>query len=226
MSQLRHSLAVFLLLALTAGCATGPDASAPRTKAAMTAEDYDAMVRVATTARQRGDTGMAFTVFTNAAIGRPDRPEALLGMGDTAWAMRLADVSREAYRKVLVLSPGNVEALRGVARAEIALDRPAEAATAYREALARAPGDAGLQGGLAVALDLSGDHAGAAAAFEKALALAPGDLDIRANYGWSLARRGDARGVELLDRVVASPGATGPHRATLQAARERLTRGH
>lgn len=161
------------------------------------------LVRVAETTRAGGDLVNAITMYQRASDLRPDWPDPLIGIGETAYVLGDYTTARDAYARAADAGEGDEST---TADASVGLGRSLLRLGAFDEALAAfdaAPDDPRALNGGAIALDLMDRPADAQARYETAVAQFPDSVALRTNHGLSLALSGDhVAAIEVLSEAL------------------------
>lgn len=201
------------------GSLPSPSADAPAKSGPENSASAASLMRLAEASRAAGDRVTAINLYHRAALAAAPEDAALqIRAGFILHELGAFAEADGAFRRALVVAPGNAEALRGLGITLVARDMPHHAIEKFVAAIA-AGGDPRAYNALGVAHDMNGDRGAAQQAYADGLERDPENLTLLNNLGLSLALSGQhAEAISVLGRVTASPNATPRHRQNLALA--------
>ncbi len=207
----RGALAALLLTALLGGCAASGQNSV-----AAGAPTPEGLARMADKARERGELGVAASLYRKAHDADPQRAKPLVSLGQVLMEMQRPEQASEAFSAALLIDGRNLDALRGLGNARLALHQPEQAIPPLQQALTISANDFRVLNALGVAYDMTGDHGGAHQYYRTGLRLAPDNVPLRSNYALSLAFAGETEvAMETLAPLTSATVTTPQQRQTM-----------
>jgi Flp pilus assembly protein TadD len=150
----------------------------------------EARLQVAEAADASGDSELAMSMYTAAAVSEPGNIDLQLRCADGLVRRGRTSDARQLLAEGLRARPGQPDLMRALALIDLVVGQLPQAIAELDQVLAANPGDVRAQVDKAVALDLQGHHAAAQAIYHAVLTNSPNDAAARNDLAVSLMLEG------------------------------------
>ena len=176
-------------------------------------------LKVAETARQRGDLPQAIHDYRDIIRQSPMCENAYIGLGKSLLDANVVDESKETFDKAITLFPRSAEAYTGLGSVYLVLDQPENAIKSFERALKINPCLAKAMNGYGIALDMLGRYEEAQVNYRGAMELDPRNPSFESNLALSMVLSGNPEeAIRILERLARSPKVTPRIRQNLALA--------